>query len=247
MRWRSRYRPITRLRSGWLRLSSSNSIERTIAVKTVQAKPVTDSKSAGHDPQAHVNDGIVGERAEFTGEYTRLVPSERSQNLHSSVLRRIGSGHSSSASGYVLQLQRQYGNRYVQRVIAGAGNGNGGQQIAPAVESAIERKRGGGIGLEDGVRTHMESAFGSDFSGVRVHTDGEAGTLNRAINAVAFTTGQDIFFSPGAYNPATSSGRELLSHELTHVVQQGGSRVQGKLILGEPGDQYEQEADAVAR
>jgi hypothetical protein len=93
----------------------------------------------------------------------------------------------------------------------------------------------------------MESAFGSDFGGVRVHTDGEAGVLNRAINAVAFTTGQDIFFSPGAYNPATSSGRELLSHELTHVVQQGGSRVQGKLILGEPGDQYEQEAEAVAR
>jgi len=93
----------------------------------------------------------------------------------------------------------------------------------------------------------MESAFGTDFSGVRVHTDAEADALNQAVNAVAFTTGQDVFFRQGAYNPSHSSGRELLAHELTHVVQQGGGPVQGKLVLGEPGDAYEQEADQVAR
>jgi len=66
----------------------------------------------------------------------------------------------------------------------------------------------------------MESTLHADFSRVRVHTDTEADALNRALHARAFTTGRDIFFGRHEYNPATSDGRELLAHELTHVVQQ---------------------------
>jgi len=94
---------------------------------------------------------------------------------------------------------------------------------------------------------------------VKVHADPQADSLNRSLSAKAFTTGSDIFFSQGTYNPATSGGKELLAHELTHVVQQGGAtqssgaiqskanKVQTKLKVGPAGDKYEQEADNVAQ
>ena len=72
----------------------------------------------------------------------------------------------------------------------------------------------------------MEQAFGADFSGVKVHTDGQSDQLNQSIQARAFTTGQDIFFRQGQYDPGSKGGQELLAHELTHVVQQNGGAVQ---------------------
>jgi hypothetical protein len=74
----------------------------------------------------------------------------------------------------------------------------------------------------------MEGAFGADFSGVKVHTDSKSHELNQSIQARAFTTGQDIFFRQGEYNPGSRPGQELLAHELTHVVQQNGSAVSKK-------------------
>jgi hypothetical protein len=147
----------------------------------------------------------------------------------------------------LLQLQRRYGNRHVQRVLALARKGEGEAQATPELEQAVQQARGGGQALDSGVRAQMEPAFGADFSGVRVHADAQADTLNRALNARAFTTGQDIFFRQEAYNPGGSSGRELLAHELTHVVQQNDDQVRTKLTVGQPGDRYEQEADRVAR
>jgi hypothetical protein len=148
--------------------------------------------------------------------------------------------------GGLLLLQRRYGNRLVQRLLALARKGEGEAEIEPAVELAITQARGGGRALDSGVQRQMEHAFGSDFSAVRIHTGAEAHSLNRSLNAVAFTTGRDIFFRDSAYDPGSRSGRELLAHELTHVVQQGGGAVQGKLVLGAAGDTYEQEADSVA-
>lgn len=145
------------------------------------------------------------------------------------------------------QLQRRYGNRYVQRLVMLARQGQGEMEVAPETEQAIYQARGGGQALDSGVRAQMEPAFKADFSGVRVHTDGQADNLNRSLSARAFATGQDIFFKQGEYNPGSSSGRELLAHELTHVVQQNGDAVQTKLTVGAPGDRYEQEADSVAR
>ncbi|MDB4948328.1 MAG: hypothetical protein JWM27_977 [Gemmatimonadetes bacterium] len=100
--------------------------------------------------------------------------------------------------------------------------------VASHVESQIESARGGGQAMDPGIRGAMESAFSADFSGVRVHTGAESDSLNRAVQARAFTTGQDIFFSGGEYDPASSGGQELLAHELTHVVQQNGPAVARK-------------------
>jgi hypothetical protein len=99
---------------------------------------------------------------------------------------------------------------------------NGGD-VDGDIEAAIEAARGGGQALDGGIRDRMEGAFGADFSGVRVHTDAQSDGLNQSIQAKAFTTGSDIFFSKGAYDPASQAGQELLGHELTHVVQQNAA------------------------
>ena len=97
---------------------------------------------------------------------------------------------------------------------------------APDLEASINQARGGGQAMADNIRYPMEQAFGTDFSGVKVHTDGQSDQLNRSIQARAFTTGQDVFFRQGEYNPGSRGGQELLAHELTHVVQQNGGAVQ---------------------
>ena len=103
-----------------------------------------------------------------------------------------------------------------------------GAPVAGETESRIEACRGTGAPLEDSVKTAMESQFGRDFGSVRIHTDGEAADLCAEIGARAFTVGNDIFFAPGEYAPGSDDGRELLAHELTHVVQQGAG-VQQKI------------------
>ena len=102
-----------------------------------------------------------------------------------------------------------------------------GGDVGGDIESSIESARGSGQALDGGIRGKLEGAFDADFSNVRVHTDAQSDSLNKSIQAKAFTTGSDIFFSKGAYDPGSQSGQELLGHELTHVVQQG-SAVQKK-------------------
>jgi hypothetical protein len=91
------------------------------------------------------------------------------------------------------------------------------------VEKGIASTRGSGQALPDETRGLMESKMGYDFSGVNVHTDSTSDSLNRSVSAKAFTTGSDVYFSQGAFNPASKDGQQLLAHELTHVVQQGGA------------------------
>jgi len=114
------------------------------------------------------------------------------------------------------------GKSLMQRKADGAG------VASTELESSIAGARGQGQPLNQTVREPMEQAFGADFSGVRVHADAQAHGLNQSIQARAFTTGQDIFFRQGEYQPGNRSGQELLAHELTHVVQQNGSAVQSK-------------------
>lgn len=83
------------------------------------------------------------------------------------------------------------------------------------------RTAGGGQALPDAFRLQMERAFGADFRTVRVHEDPEAA----AMGALAFTRGTDIHVAPGRYDPEGQAGRELLGHELAHVVQQAQGRV----------------------
>ena len=76
--------------------------------------------------------------------------------------------------------------------------------------------------LDGGTRVFMEPRFGHDFSSVRIHANKQAAKSAKAVNALAYTVGQDIVFGPGKYAPGTIAGKQLLAHELTHVVQQSG-------------------------
>jgi Domain of unknown function (DUF4157) len=166
---------------------------------------------------------------------------------HAAALNRATGAGLERTGHLLLQLQRQYGNRYVQRVLAVARQAQQTTEVAPEVEQTIERSRGAGQPLDSGVRAQMELALGADFSAVRLHTDATADALSQALQARAFTTGRDLFFRQGEYNPSSSGGRKLLAHELAHVVQQSGARIQAKLSVSQPGDSGEREADWVAQ
>ncbi len=128
-------------------------------------------------------------------------------------------------------VQRQEDEEEVQtkpaagRLQRQSASGNG-FDASPELENQLAAGRGRGSPLPGEVRAYMEPRFGADFSGVRVHTGGEAGQINRSIQAQAFTHGQDIYLGAGRYEPGTDAGKRLLAHELTHVVQQSGPAVQ---------------------
>ncbi len=135
-------------------------------------------------------------------------------------------------------------------------------QASLDLESRLNASKGGGSPLAPEVQAFMEPRFGADFSAVRVHTGGEAVQMNRELGAQAFTHGSDVYFGAGK----SPGNNELTAHELTHVVQQTGGiqrlcdkcegelsdkeekqPIQAELAVGEAGDKYKQEADAVAR
>jgi len=94
---------------------------------------------------------------------------------------------------------------------------------------------GSGNPLDAGARAFFEPRFGADLSGVRVHADAQADRSARGIDALAFTYGRDVVFRSGHYAPHSETGRRLLAHELTHVVQQNGT---GRQIQRKPDDDF---------
>ncbi|MBK8553598.1 MAG: DUF4157 domain-containing protein [Ignavibacteria bacterium] len=87
----------------------------------------------------------------------------------------------------------------------------------------------GGTVLPKQVRSFFEPRFGYDFSNVRIHKDSVAAKSAQSINALAYTSGNNIVFNQNQYSPGTDRGKRLLAHELTHVVQQV-STIQSKII-----------------
>ncbi len=92
----------------------------------------------------------------------------------------------------------------------------------------------GGRALPDPVRSEMEGQIGEPFDEVRIHEGPQAHELTQEIGARAFTVGSDIVFSDGAFQPGTRSGRHLIAHELTHVIQQRGPRTGGAVAQAAP-------------
>jgi len=156
-------------------------------------------------PEADWSD--VDEAPTF-GRYDRLADAEATQ------AEEEAATDASSASGPTTEIS-------IQRQATDSASA-----VAPEIEATLQRSRGQGQPLGEAVRAPMEQAFRADFSGVRIHTDGESHELNQAVQAKAFTTGQNIYFRGGAYEPGSRSGQELLAHELTHVVQQSAAPLQ---------------------
>ena len=166
--------------------------------------------------------------------------------------KRHAGGDTASAAG-LATLQQQVGNRAVQRLVAQRSDdriAQTGGQLGEEVVERIERTRGGGQPLEEGMQQQMGEATGQDFRNVRVHTDAEANQISRQLDARAFTAGQDIFFREGEYSPRSTGGQELIAHEMTHVVQQKEGRVRHSgsgVTVNAPDDAHERQADRVAK
>ena len=160
----------------------------------------------------------------------------------SSVQRKCACGNRADAGGECAEDRRKREGA-LQRAPATAAPVN---DTPPIVDDVL---RSSGQPLDEATRAFMEPRFGHDFSRVRVHTDAEAAESARAVNALAYTIGPNLTFAAGQYEPTSETGRRLLAHELTHVVQQrqAPAVLQGtSLKVGVPGDRAEREADQIA-
>lgn len=114
------------------------------------------------------------------------------------------------------RLNEQAGHKHLQTEHVRADNTR--EMVVPSIVHEVLRSPG--RPLDSGTRADMELRFGHDLSRVRVHTDEDAARSANAVNALAYTVGQDVVFSAGQYAPETSAGQRLLAHELTHTIQQ---------------------------
>lgn len=113
-------------------------------------------------------------------------------------------------------------NEYLQAKPFVQRQGSNTQSNATEIPSIVhDVLRTSGQPLDQVARDFMESRFGYDFSGVRIHTDAKAAESAQAVNAKAYTVGNNVVFGKGNYSIGNSEGKALLAHELTHVVQQG--------------------------
>lgn len=139
----------------------------------------------------------------------------------------------------ITDLQRLAGNRAVGGLLE--------QEPSPVHE--VINSGGSALGAE--VATEMSQRLGHDFSDVRVHTDSRAHDSAVAVNAQAYTVGNNVVFQRDKYDPASDSGKLMLAHELTHVVQQrsgpvDGTDAGGGIRVSDPDDRFEREAAANA-
>ena len=104
--------------------------------------------------------------------------------------------------------------------------------VSTELETTINQARGSGHALPKALQGAMEHSLNANLSSVRIHRDAQADRLNRAIQARAFTSGQDIFFRQGEYNPKSRTGQELIAHEIAHTLQQR------KPIIQHPGPEH---------
>ncbi len=121
-------------------------------------------------------------------------------------------------------------------------------QAAPSSVPPIvhEVLRSSGQPLDANTRAFMESRFGYDFSRVRVHIDAKSADSARAVNALAYTVGHDVVFGAAQYEPKRPEGRQLLAHELTHVMQNREMTTSGPIRLDSASSPAEIEAGHAA-
>ncbi len=134
-------------------------------------------------------------------------------------IRRVGSGtHEEFMAKPLQRLCTECDEENVQLKAETTGAVAGEGQTEAKVDAVS-----GGRPLTDDQRGFFEPRFGTDFSRVRIHTGSSADTAARSVGALAFTRGSDIVFRGDQYRPHSFAGRQLLAHELTHVVQQGAA------------------------
>ena len=141
----------------------------------------------------------------------------------------------------VMHLQKTAGNATVTAALE--------EQVPSLVKDVVNSDAGAPLAGE--TRDFMESRLGADFGDVRIHTDSKASESARSVQAHAYTVGTDVVFQSGKYEPESDSGKRMLAHELTHVVQQrsgpvAGTPAPGGIKVSNPSDAFEQAAEGSA-
>ena len=156
--------------------------------------------------------------------------------------------HEADISARLLDLQATGGNQMVVRLLAAARSADAHTTPDPSLAAAIRNRLGGGSPLRPELRAEAEAGFQQPLGDVRVHTDAPAAALASRLRADAFTTGTDIFFNAGKYDPDSRDGYQVLTHELTHTLQPPAAArtAADGLSVSEPHDPHEREARAVA-
>lgn len=205
-------------------------------IDVVDRAPVASVSAPAREPQgtspslfiqAKLTVGPVGDKYEQAADRvaTQVVNAINRPDANPSVPRETGA----IETGEALQMKPHLPSI-----------GHEGGAVSRDLESDIPSAKGGGQALAPSLQRSMEQAIGADFGGVKIHTDARSDQLNRSLQAKAFTTGQDVFFRKGAYNPGSKGGQELIAHELTHVVQQSGNtlqRARATLVQRKPDDE----------
>src|SRR5438552_5314797 len=185
--------------------------------------------------QSHENDLLI------TPE-NRQSPAPRRDEAGSEGAEALMHGRTDALTpAAVMHLQKTAGNATVSAALEE-------QEPAP-VKDVVGS--GGGTPLDRETRGFMESRLGADFSDVRVHTDARASESAQSVQAHAYTVGSDVVFQSGKYAPESDSGKRMLAHELTHVVQQrsgpvDGTPAGGGIRISNPADRFEQAAESSA-
>lgn len=181
----------------------------------------------------------------------RMTPSVRRSVPHREIRRphpaeaRAETGPLSPSRTLDLSMVRVHRMPYVAE-------GQGvSQDSEDNLAERLRRQAGRGRSLPAVIRSQIEHSLGASLADVRVHTDHEADSAARALNARAFAIGRDIFFRAGAYDPSSTGGRRVLAHEMAHTVQRQFSDfspvvgVPG-VAVSRPNSTQERQADAVA-
>jgi len=188
-------------------------------------------------------------RAVSTKRQSGVLPAGGTRRGAEAPMQRLVALATARSAPALLRLQTTAGNRAVQRLVSASDTGAAEEElVGPAptstlfsVPDATLPPPGGGELIPEGLRAGMETAFGQDFSDVRVHVD----NAPERVGARAYTQGSDIHFRPGEYQPGAAGGQQTIGHELAHVVQQRAGRVAAPQGLGAPVNaQPELEAEA---
>jgi len=185
-------------------------VQRLLDSKVVQAKLVVNPVNDQYEREAdRVAEAIVPASG-------AAVQRQAEEEKEEEVFTKPASG----APGPALQRQVEEEEEGEEEEVSTKPAG-GRRPVASAdLEARVEAQRGGGQPVGESARASLKPHFGVDLSDVRIHADAEADEMSRQLNAKAFTTGKDVFFRSGDYQPGTTEGQKLLAHEMTHVAQQ---------------------------
>lgn len=185
--------------------------------------------------QSHENDFLINPEI-------HQAPARRKDEAESAGPEALMHGRTDALTpAAVMHLQKTAGNATVSAAL---------EEQEPSLVKEVVGS-GGGAPMDRDTRGFMESRLGADFSDVRVHTDAKASESARSVQAHAYTVGADVVFQSGKYEPESDSGKRMLAHELTHVVQQrsgpvAGTAAPGGIKVSHPSDSFEQAAESTA-